>query len=202
MSEARPLAFRPARRPALPARRPKPRKIFWPSVSAISEISEAFIFSYARRRSMTRFVTDLVRGHPPTALTVFFDGTAPAQAARAARYRATLPAARRDVLWRDLRHHPDALSLFGLGRVAAGSGLGVVDRRGRLRIGLDARVALWRELPGYRWRAWLLDLVGLAALLERPVTPRRAQSGAGARRAERGAWRLPAPPPHASSSAR
>lgn len=31
---------------------------------------------------MARFVTDLVRGPPPTALTVFFDGAAPRQAAR------------------------------------------------------------------------------------------------------------------------
>jgi predicted DCC family thiol-disulfide oxidoreductase YuxK len=123
---------------------------------------------------MTRFVTDLVRGYPPTALAVFYDGASPAQAERAARYRRALHPARRDVLWRDLARHPDALSLFGLGRRAARRGLAVVDRLGRLRIGLDARVALWRELPGYRWRAVLLDLAGIAALLERPVTPRRA----------------------------
>lgn len=149
---------------------------------------------------MSRFTTDLVRGHPPTALTVFFDGTSPAQAARAERYRRALHPARRDVLWRDLTRHPDALSLFGLGRAAATSGLGVVDRRGRLRIGLDARVALWRELPGYRWRAWLFDLVGLAALLERPVTPRRAEA-AERRGAEPRAWPLHPPRTPASSPA-
>lgn len=125
---------------------------------------------------MARFTTDLVRGYPPTALTVFFDGAVPAEAARAARYRAALHSARRDVLWRDLARFPEALSLFGLGRAAAGSGLAVVDRLGRLRIGLDARLALWREIPGYRWRAWVCDCIGLAALLERPVTPRRARA--------------------------
>ena len=123
---------------------------------------------------MTRFVTDLVKGYPPTTLAVFFDGAVPKQAARARRYRSAINPARRDVLWRDLARHPDALSLFGLGRSAARRGLAVVDRVGRLRVGLDARVALWRELPGYRWRAWLFDLAGLSALLERPVTPRRA----------------------------
>jgi len=123
---------------------------------------------------MTRFVTDLVRANLPTTLAVFYDGASPGQAARASRYRRALHPARRDVLWRDLAHHPDALSLFGLGRRAARRGLAVVDRLGRLRIGLDARVALWRELPGYRWRALLFDLAGIAALLERPVTPRRA----------------------------
>lgn len=124
---------------------------------------------------MTRFVTDLVKGYPQTTLAVFFDGASPEQAARAARYRRALHPARRDVLWRDLARYPDALSLFGLGRAAGG--FAVVDRLGRLRIGLDARVALWRELPGYRWRARLLDLAGIAALLERPVTPRRAARG-------------------------
>jgi len=166
------------RRPALPAMRPRPAKLFCPAISTISEITETLVFSYARRRSMTRFVTDLVRGYPPTTLTVFFNGAAPQQAARAARYRGALPAARRDVLWRDLARYPDALSLFGLGGAAAKSGLAVVDRLGRLRIGLDARVALWRELPRYRWRAWLFDLVGLAALLEHPATPRAARSRA------------------------
>ena len=135
---------------------------------------------------MTRFVTDLVRGRPPTTLAVFFDGAAPDQAARAARYRRALQPARRDVLWRDLARHPDALSLFGLGRAAARSGLAVVDRLGRLRVGLDARVALWRELPGYRWRAWLFDFCGAAALLERPVTPRRV----AAHRAKPRRWKL------------
>ena len=123
---------------------------------------------------MGRFVTDLVRGHPPTALTVFYDGAVPAQAARAARYRRDLPAARRDLLWRDLSRFPEALSLFGLARAAASGGLAVVDRYGRLRIGLDARIALWRELPRYRWRSLLLDLLGVASLLERPVTSRNA----------------------------
>jgi hypothetical protein len=123
---------------------------------------------------MGRFVTDLVRGHPPTALTVFFDGASPPQAARAARYRGSLSAARQDLLWRDVSRFPDALSLFGLGRTAARRGLAVVDRYGRLRIGLDARVALWRELPRYRWRSAVLDFLGVASLLERPVTPRTA----------------------------
>ncbi len=142
---------------------------------------------------MTRFVSDIVRGDPPTALAVFYDGAVPDQAARARRYRSALPPRRRDVLWRDLACHPDALALFGLGRGAARGGIAVVDRRGRLRIGLDARVALWRELPGYRWRALLLDLSGIAALLERPVTPRRAVGlRAGRRQRRAAAARLPA----------
>lgn len=142
---------------------------------------------------MTRFVSDIVRGYPPTTLAVFYDGAAPDQAARARRYRSALHPRRRDVLWRDLARHPDALSLFGLGRGAAQGGLAVVDRLGRLRIGLDARVALWRELPGYRWRALLLDLSGIAALLERPVTPRRAATlQAQRRRARAAVGRLPA----------
>jgi hypothetical protein len=180
------------RRPAAPTPRPKPRKIFWPAVSVISEMTEVFVFSYERRRSMTRFVTDLVRGYPPTTLAVFYDGASPEQAARTRRYRRALHPARRDVLWRDLARFPDALSLFGLGRAAAKRGLTVVDRLGRLRVGLDARVALWRELPGYRWRAWLFDLMGVAALLERPMTPRRAEACSARPRA----WKFGVPRPH------
>jgi hypothetical protein len=134
---------------------------------------------------MGRFTTDLVRGHPPTALTVFYDGADGRQAARAGRYRRACHPARRDVLWRDLAGHPEALSLFGLPRTSLRDGLAVVDRFGRLRIGLDARIALWRELPAYRWRAWLCDLAGLAAILERPVTPRAR------RRPARAGWPTP-----------
>jgi hypothetical protein len=129
---------------------------------------------------MTRVIADLVRGHPPTSLTVFYDGAVPRQAARVARYRRGLHAARRDVLWRDVSGFPDALTLFGVGRAAVRQGLAVVDRRGRLRLGLDARVALWRELPRYRWRSRLFDCLGISARLEKPVTPRAARRTASA----------------------
>src|SRR5262249_17038635 len=109
MRASRGYAF-PRRHPLLPAR-PRPRKIFCPLVSRVSDFSETFVSPYQRRRPMSRFIPALVRGYPPTALPVFFDGAAPAQAARAARYRRACPPARRDLLWRDLEQYPDALSL-------------------------------------------------------------------------------------------
>lgn len=181
------------RRPAPPQLRLRDGKLFLAGGSALPEFAESLIFSYARRHLMARFVADLVRRHPPTALTVFYNGAAPRQAARAARYRAGARA-RRDLLWRDVSRYPDALSLFGLGRSAACAGLAVVDRHGRLRLGLDARVALWRELPRYRWRSLVLDCLGIAALLERPVTPRTARATARRARSAPLTPRRPASP--------
>ncbi len=136
---------------------------------------------------MSRFTTDLVRRRPPSTLAVFYDGAAPMIAASVARYRAAARRAAAPILWRDVGAHPEALTLFGLGHDDARGTLAVVDRLGRLRVGLDARIALWREVPGYRWRSHLLDLVGVAAVLERPMTPSR---GAARHRA----GRLPAAP--------
>jgi hypothetical protein len=128
---------------------------------------------------MARFTTDLAHGYPKSALAVFYGGGDPAVAASAARYRAAA-GARTDILWRDLGAHPSALSLYGVERPGPLGGFFVKDRHARLHAGLDARIVLWRELPLYRWRARLLEWSGIAALLDRPIVPRRARRLAAA----------------------
>ncbi len=122
---------------------------------------------------MARFTTDLTRGYPPSSVAVFFDGGDAALAQRIARYRAAA-GGRADLNWRDTRHCPEALTLFGVGAGALRGGLFVKDRYARLHAGLGARIVLWRELEGYGWRCLPLDLLGLSHILSRPVTPSRA----------------------------
>lgn len=121
---------------------------------------------------MSRFTTDLARGRPRSSVTVFFDGGDPALAARIARYRAAA-GGRADLLWRDTRLCRDALTLWGIGARAAARRVFVKDRLARLFRGLGARLVLWRELDAYRWRAVLLDALGIAAFATRPIAPRR-----------------------------
>jgi len=119
---------------------------------------------------MARFVSDLVK-ETPTGVTVFYDSRNAAQCAEVARYRRGM-AGRPDVRWRPIQSAPRALSLFGVTESQALRTLWVVDRRARLRRGLDARIKLWGELPGWRWLAAAAVVTGLKALVARPVRSR------------------------------
>ena len=104
----------------------------------------------------------------PTSLTTFFDGRCPVCLSAVARYQRVARQGRPDLLWRDVRRFPDALATFGVSRAAARRRIHVVDRTGALRAGVDAMIAIWRELPRRRWRAVLLSLPlvrGTAGLL-------------------------------------
>jgi len=106
---------------------------------------------------MGRVVSDLHK-KPPTSVSAFFDGRCPACRRLTARFRRLGTAGRRDLLPRDLADYPHALKTFGIGAVEARRGIHVVDRTGALRSGADALIALWRELPGWRWCAALISL--------------------------------------------
>ena len=123
---------------------------------------------------MGRVLSDLVRGMDaraaapetvaPTSIATFYDGGCPDCRRDVERYRSLAfrrLGRRADLLWRDIRTCPDALRCFGVDRRAARHGIYVVDRAGRMRSGVDALIALWRELPGYRPLAWLLGLPGI-----------------------------------------
>lgn len=119
---------------------------------------------------MARFVADLVK-EGPTGVTVFYDGANAAQCAEVDRYRKTIGGRRGDIRWRSLRSAPKALSLFGVSDSGALQTLWLVDRRARLRRGLDARIKLWSELPGWRWLAWAAICTGVKAIVARPIRP-------------------------------
>jgi len=97
----------------------------------------------------------------PTSVTTFFDGRCPICMNAVTRYQRVARDRHPDLLWRDIRRFPDALATFGVSRVAARRRIHVVDRSGALRAGVDAMIAIWRELPRRRWRAQLLSLPGV-----------------------------------------
>jgi predicted DCC family thiol-disulfide oxidoreductase YuxK len=66
--------------------------------------------------------------------------------------------------FRDINLEPDALSRFGAGLEDVRRRLHAVDAEGRLHVGADCAIAVWRLTPGY---AWLARLVGLPAI--RPI---------------------------------
>lgn len=107
-------------------------------------------------------------------ITVWFDGFCPVCRREVAVYRRL--AAPGAVAWVDLVA-PDALRHEAFDLAAALDLLHVRDSDGRLRIGLDAHLCLWRRLPGW----WLLAVVlgrsprlrGVADRVYRAFTARR-----------------------------
>ena len=110
---------------------------------------------------MGRVISDLVGRSRPTTVTTFYDGACPVCRGAIARYKRIGAAEKPDLLWRDINAFPDALQAFGITRKAAQRRIHVIDRTGALKAGVDAAIAVWRELPRRRWRAWLLSLPGI-----------------------------------------
>jgi predicted DCC family thiol-disulfide oxidoreductase YuxK len=71
-------------------------------------------------------------------------------------------AARAGVIeFRDINLEPDALARFGATLADVRRRLHGVDADGRLHVGADCAIAIWRVTPGDGWLAWLVDLPGI-----------------------------------------
>jgi len=93
-------------------------------------------------------------------LTVYYNTKCPVCNAGIDWQRSRLvEAARAGIIeFRDINLEPDALSRFGTGLEDVRRRLHAVDADGRLYVGADCAVAVWRLTPG---DAWLARLVGL-----------------------------------------
>jgi len=107
---------------------------------------------------MARNVLEPIVGEQLTTVTTFYDGLCPVCQGTIARYERIGAGGYPDLLWRDVNAYPNALACFGVGRKLAERRIHVIDRTGALRAGVDAAIAVWRELPRRRWRARLLSL--------------------------------------------
>ena len=63
--------------------------------------------------------------------------------------------------FRDINLEPDALARFGASLADVRRRLHGVDADGRLHVGADCAMAIWRATPGDRWLAWLVGLPGI-----------------------------------------
>jgi predicted DCC family thiol-disulfide oxidoreductase YuxK len=63
--------------------------------------------------------------------------------------------------FRDINFEPKALAPFGAGLEDVRRRLHAVDAEGRLHVGADCAVAIWRRTPGEAWLGRLLGLPGL-----------------------------------------
>jgi len=65
--------------------------------------------------------------------------------------------------FRDINFEPEALARFGAGLEDVRRRLHAVDAEGRLHVGADCAIAIWRRTPG---EAWLGHLFGLPGLIQ------------------------------------
>ncbi|HKL77181.1 MAG TPA: DUF393 domain-containing protein [Gammaproteobacteria bacterium] len=80
------------------------------------------------------------------------------------------------VHWHDITTDTAPLDDLGVSLRDAQARLHALDRQGQLRTGAAAFVAIWRELPYWRWLARLAALPGMVPLMDavyRPYARRR-----------------------------
>jgi predicted DCC family thiol-disulfide oxidoreductase YuxK len=93
-------------------------------------------------------------------LTVWYNTKCPVCSAGISRQRdRLLRAARSGIIeFRDINLEPDALARFGAGIEDVRRRLHAVDAEGRLYVGADCAIAIWRRTPGEVWLGRTLDL--------------------------------------------
>ena len=98
-----------------------------------------------------------------TKLTVWYNTKCPVCNAGIDWQRSRLMRAARSgaIEFRDINLEPDALSRFGAGVNDVRRRLHAVDEKGRLSVGIDCAIEIWRRTPGDRW---LARVVGLPAI--------------------------------------
>jgi|GEM_PF-64673 len=97
-------------------------------------------------------------------LTVYYDGGCPLCSKEIAHYRQVDRDQR--VRWVDLTEAADELAEVGLDTGTAMRRLHLRKGDGRLLSGVPAFVAIWRQLPGYRVLAWVVERLGLIRPLD------------------------------------
>jgi predicted DCC family thiol-disulfide oxidoreductase YuxK len=84
------------------------------------------------------------------ACTTFYNGACPVCRLEIAHYRRLDDVAGGRLGWTDVTREPEALAAFGLERMDVLRRLHVVDGQGRVHVGVDAFLVLWRTMPRYR----------------------------------------------------
>lgn len=86
-------------------------------------------------------------------VTAYYNGACPICRAEIAKYRAMARKRDRPLVWVDVARDPGALERRGRWSVDPYRRLHVVDRDEGLLAGVDAFIAIWREIPPLRWLA-------------------------------------------------
>jgi predicted DCC family thiol-disulfide oxidoreductase YuxK len=92
------------------------------------------------------------------ALEVIYNSICPICDAGICRFQKKVNPDHGHYLWLDINSAPDRLAKYGIGVDDVRLKLHAIDRKGNLRVGMEAVTAIFAETPNYRWLAVLAEL--------------------------------------------
>ena len=98
-------------------------------------------------------------------ITVFYDGKCSLCSREIAHYMKISPDS--TFVWRDIAREPQHLKKINVSQSFALKRLHVVDNKGNVRVGIDAFIAIWRNLPRWRLLAFVCDIPGIRFILSK-----------------------------------
>ena len=158
------------------------------------ELTQSDALILAMERTLSAPPKPALGGDRRVRLTTYYNGACPVCRTEMRHYKRISRSHSLDLAWCDVSRDRFISKRLGLDREAIKRRLHAIDKEGRLFVGVAAFAEIWRELPGYRWAAWLVSrpvirplanlvydnalapaLYGLNRLRER----RQVQTGAG-----------------------
>ena len=96
-------------------------------------------------------------------IKVFFDGKCGMCSREIRHYMKISP--RETFIWRDIANEPQHLKEINVSQSNALKRLHVIDQDGKIQIGVDAFIAIWRKIPRWRLLAFLCAMPGIKLTL-------------------------------------
>ena len=92
-------------------------------------------------------------------IKVFYDGKCGMCSKEIRHYMKISP--RETFIWRDIANEPQHLKEINISQRNALKRLHVIDQDGKMQIGVDAFIAIWRKIPRWRLLAFLCSMPGI-----------------------------------------
>ena len=92
-------------------------------------------------------------------LKVFYDGKCGMCSREIRHYMKISP--RETFIWRDIANEPQHLKEINVSQSYALKRLHVIDQDGKIKIGVDAFIAIWSKIPRWRLLAFLCAMPGI-----------------------------------------
>ena len=92
-------------------------------------------------------------------IKVFYDGKCGMCSREIRHYMKISP--RETFIWRDIANEPQHLKEINVSQSNALKRLHVIDQDGKIQIGVDAFIAIWRKIPRWRLLAFLCAIPGI-----------------------------------------
>lgn len=96
-------------------------------------------------------------------ITVFYDGKCGLCSKEIGHYMTISPP--KTFIWRDIANEPQHLKKISVSQRDALKRLHVTDNNGNMHVGIDAFIAIWRNLPRWRLLAFVCGISGIRFIL-------------------------------------